>query len=130
VLIEGEDLDDPVADEVRGLSDGHLVLRRSLAERGRLPPLDPVASLSRVMDELVSPDHAEAARHVRGLVAHYEQKRELVELGAYARHSDRLLDEALSALPDIERLLRQPRDEASPLPDTLAQLAALHARRS
>jgi type III secretion protein N (ATPase) len=125
VLVEGNDHDEPVADEVRGLIDGHLVLDRALAERGHFPPLDVVKSLSRVMNDVCSPPHRKAAQRVRGWLAHYERKRDLVELGAVSRGADPLLDEALAKLPQIEALLRQTRDEHEPLASTIARLIAM-----
>src|SRR5207245_6766205 len=89
VLVEGGDMDEPIADEVRGVLDGHVVLDRTIAARGRYPAVDPTVSLSRVMDSVVSPAHRDAARRLRALVACYEAKRDLVLLGAYARGSDK-----------------------------------------
>jgi type III secretion protein N (ATPase) len=111
VLVEGSDMDEPIADEVRGVLDGHVVLDRATAARGRYPAVDVTASLSRVMDGIVPKEHREAARKLRSLVATYEAKRDLVALGAYAKGSDRDLDEAIAKMPRIEQFLRQdPRD--------------------
>src|SRR5579872_4988984 len=107
VLVEGGDLDEPVADEVRGILDGHVVLDRGLAARGRYPAIDVCASLSRVMDRLVSSEHRAAARRLRALVAVHEAKRDLVTLGAHAKGRDPELDEALARMPRIEAFLRQ-----------------------
>jgi type III secretion protein N (ATPase) len=107
VLVEGNDLDEPVSDEARGLLDGHLVLDRALAQRGHFPPIDVPHSLSRLMESVVAPAHHEAAKHVRALLSHYYAKRDLVELGATPRGADPLLDRALAKLPAIEALLRQ-----------------------
>jgi len=124
VLVEGGDMDEPVADEVRGILDGHVVLDRTVAARGRYPAVDVTASLSRVMDSIVTPAHRDAARRLRALVATYEAKRDLVVLGAYAKGSDRELDEALAKMPSVEAFLRQESDMRSPLQSTIAQLAA------
>jgi type III secretion protein N (ATPase) len=107
VLVEGGDLDEPVADEVRGILDGHVVLDRALAGRGRYPAIDVCASLSRVMDRVVSSDHRAAARRFRSIVSTYEAKRDLVTLGAHARGRDPELDEALARMPRVEAFLRQ-----------------------
>jgi type III secretion protein N (ATPase) len=117
-------MDEPVADEVRGILDGHVVLDRLLAARGRYPAVDVTSSLSRVMDSIVTPAHRDAARRLRALVATYEAKRDLVVLGAYAKGSDRELDEALAKMPSVEAFLRQESDMRSPLQSTIAQLAA------
>lgn len=125
VLVEGNDLDEPVADEVRGLIDGHLVLDRTRAERGVFPALDPVKSMSRLMNEIAAPPHRKAAQQLRAWLAHYELKRDLVELGAVSKGADPLLDVALAKLPSIEALLRQPREERSDLAATIARLLAM-----
>jgi type III secretion protein N (ATPase) len=125
ILVEGNDLDEPVADEVRGLIDGHLVLDRTLAERGHFPPIDVVKSLSRVMNEIVAPPHRKAAQQVRAWLSHYERKRDLVELGAVSKGADPLLDQALSKLPGIEALLRHTRDERTDFATTIARLIAM-----
>ena len=122
VLVEGGDMDEPIADEVRGILDGHVVLDRTIAARGRYPAVDPTVSLSRVMDAVVGPEHRDAARKLRALVAHYEAKRDLVMLGAYAKGSDAKLDEALARMPKIEQFLAQsPQDRVS-MDDTVALL--------
>jgi ATP synthase in type III secretion protein N len=125
VLVEGNDLDEPVADEVRGLIDGHLVLDRSLAERGQFPPIDVVKSLSRVMNEIIAPPHRKAAQQLRAWLAHYERKRDLVELGAVSTGADPVLDKALTKLPQIEALLRQAREEQGEFAATIARLIAM-----
>jgi len=124
VLVEGGDLDEPVADEVRGILDGHVVLDRPLAARGRYPAVDVTVSLSRLMDAIVPAAHRDAARKLRSLVATYEAKRDLVVLGAYAKGSDRELDEALAKISAVESFLRQEPTTCSPLESTVAQLAA------
>ncbi|MDQ3370963.1 MAG: FliI/YscN family ATPase [Myxococcota bacterium] len=111
VLVAGNDLDEPIADEVRGLLDGHIVLDRRLAQRGHFPPIDVVASASRLMGRVVAPRHAEAAARVRARLAIYEEHRDLITLGAYQAGRDRALDAAVAAYPAIERVLRQRRDE-------------------
>jgi type III secretion protein N (ATPase) len=124
VLVEGGDMDEPIADEVRGILDGHVVLDRGVAARGRYPAVDVGVSLSRVMDAVVAPAHREAARRLRALIATYEAKRDLVALGAYAKGSDKALDEAIARMPAIEAFLRQDAGEGSSLKATLDALAA------
>ena len=125
VLVEGGDLDEPIADEVRGVLDGHIVLDRAVASRGRYPAIDVPGSLSRVMDAIATPEHRDAARRLRSLVALYEAKRDLVSLGAYSRGSDPALDEAILKMPRIEAFLGQaPSEAAGALPETVAALAA------
>jgi ATP synthase in type III secretion protein N len=124
VLVEGGDMDEPVADEVRGILDGHVVLDRAVAARGRYPAVDVTMSLSRAMDFIVAKEHREGARRLRSLIATYEAKRDLVTLGAYAKGSDRDLDEAIARLPRIEAFLQQDPNDRSPLDSTVAALAA------
>jgi type III secretion protein N (ATPase) len=125
VLVEADDHDEPVADELRGLLDGHVVLSRELALRGRHPAIDVTRSLSRLFGRLVTPEHRAAAERVRSLVARYEDKRDLVLLGAYKHGSDAELDLALERLPKIEAFLAQRDDERSSWQDTLRGLCAL-----
>lgn len=122
VLVEGGDMDEPIADEVRGILDGHVVLDRAVAARGRYPAVDPTVSLSRVMDPIVTDAQRSAARRMRALLAHYEAKRDLVMLGAYAKGSDAELDEAIAKMPKIEQFLRQSPSDRVPFEETVALL--------
>jgi flagellar biosynthesis/type III secretory pathway ATPase len=123
--VEGEDFDEPIADEVRGILDGHIVLSRALAERGHYPAIDVVSSLSRVMPKLVSREHRAAAKALRSSVASYEEKRDLIVLGAYKRGSDRAVDQALKCRGQVEAYLQQAPDEVEPFTTTLASLTAI-----
>lgn len=125
VLVEGGDMEEPIADEVRGILDGHVVLDRALAARGRFPAIDPLVSLSRVMDGIVTPEHRDAAARLRAALALYESKRDLVTLGAYKKGSDPKLDQVLSRIEPIEAFLKQRRDERVGLAETTSQLAKL-----
>lgn len=125
VLVAGNDMDEPIADEVRGLVDGHIVLERRLAQRGHFPPVDVVASVSRLMPKLIDPAHAEAAGRVRARLAIYEENRDLIVLGAYQQGRDRQIDDAVAAYPAIERVLRQQREESTDLPRAVSLLQGL-----
>jgi type III secretion protein N (ATPase) len=125
VLVAGNDMDEPIADEVRGLVDGHLVLERRLAQRGHFPPVDVVASVSRLMSRIVDPVHAEAAARVRTRLAIYEEHRDVITLGAYQQGRDRQIDDAVAAYPGIERVLRQRKDETADLAATRSLLNGL-----
>ncbi|MEM9863953.1 MAG: FliI/YscN family ATPase [Myxococcota bacterium] len=125
VLVEGGDMDEPIADEVRGILDGHVVLDRALGARGRWPAVDVLASLSRVMDAVASAEHIEHAQAVRGHLAAYEEKRDLITLGAYKKGSDRRVDEAIRRIERIEAFLRQSKHEAAALDATLRALRDL-----
>lgn len=124
VLVEGDELDEPIADEVRGVLDGHIVLSRALAERGHYPAIEVGASLSRLMERVVSGEHLQAARQLRALIAARESKRDLVAMGAYREGSDPELDRALRRWPAIERFLRQ---DPGSLSSSAETLQALHA---
>jgi len=110
VLVEGGDMDEPIADEVRGILDGHIVMDRRIAARGHYPAIDVPGSLSRVMDAIAKAGHLQAARKLRALIATYEEKRDLITLGAYAKGSDPRVDRAIAALPELERFLCQGAD--------------------
>jgi type III secretion protein N (ATPase) len=125
VLVAGDDLEEPVADEVRALLDGHIVLARALGERNHWPAIDVLASLSRVMDFVVDDEHRLAAARVRELIAAYEQKRDLILLGAYQPGSEPRVDAALAKRDAIAGFLRQGRDEFSPSAETRRRLLAL-----
>lgn len=125
VLADGDDASDPVVDTARAIMDGHILLSRSLAERGHYPAIDVPASLSRVMDDLVTHEIAGAARRLRSLIAAREQSRDLVMMGAYRAGSDPLLDTALAMSGAIDTFLTQPRGAAEDLAASHAGLLAL-----
>jgi type III secretion protein N (ATPase) len=127
VLVAGNDLDEPIADEVRGLLDGHFVLERRLAEAGRYPAVDVLASLSRSMPAVTSAEHRAHAARLRALLGAHERVRDLVAVGAYRRGGDAEADLALDRLPAIEAFLRQPSGEGAPFEETLARLSELGA---
>lgn len=122
VLVEGSDMEEPIADEVRGILDGHIVLERKLAARGHYPAIDVLASLSRVMPQVAGKPQRSAAERARALLAAYEEKRDLIALGAYSKGSDPRLDQAIAALPELERFLRQ---DAGVVEASVATLQAL-----
>jgi len=128
VLVEGGDMDEPIADEVRGILDGHIVLDRAVAARGRYPAIDVTKSVSRVADRVTSPEHRRAARRIRALLGTYEDRRDLVTLGAYASGSDARLDLAIRAMPELERFLAQTPAESSSFETTRARLLELEQR--
>lgn len=111
VLVEGDNMNEPVADAARGLLDGHVVLTRKLAARGHFPAIDVLDSLSRLESELLAPETLQAARRVRGLLGKLEESRELVAVGAYRPGADTHLDVALSLERDMLRFLQQRQDE-------------------
>jgi type III secretion protein N (ATPase) len=127
VLVAGGDLDEPIADEVRGILDGHVVLDRRLAARGHFPAIDVLESVSRLMPAVAAPEHRAAATRLREMLAGYERQRDLVALGAYRRGADPAADAALDRLPAIESFLRQGTGEAEPYPRIVARLLEIVA---
>ena len=127
VLADGDSQDDPVVDTARSILDGHIVLSRDLAQRGQYPAIDIGASLSRVMNDIVAPDHARAARDFRALAASYEANRDLVLMGAYRAGADPLLDRAIAMHPQLVAFLTQEARSTVPLAASAATLAALMA---
>jgi flagellum-specific ATP synthase len=125
VLADGDDHDDPVVDTARSILDGHVVLSRELAQRGQYPAVDIAASLSRVMADIVAPEHAALAREFRALVASYEANRDLVLMGAYRAGADPLLDRAIAMHEALSRFLSQPARSTVALEDSVAALTAL-----
>lgn len=125
VLAEGDMGSDPVADEVRSILDGHLVLSQKLAQRGQFPAIDPLTSLSRVMPLVTSPQHRADAQRLRQLLVKYDEIELLVQLGEYQSGSDPDADEAIARMPSIRAFLGQRVDEASAASETLAALHAL-----
>ena len=125
VLIEGSDMEEPIADEVRGVLDGHVVMDRAIAARGRYPAVDVTVSLSRVMDQVVTREHRDAARAVRGLIGAFEAKRDLIALGAYAKGSDQAVDRAIAKMPAIDALLSQHAEQRATFDEAIAGLQAI-----
>ena len=127
VLVDGDDFDEPVADALRGTLDGHIILSRALAEAGRFPPVDPLASLSRLAPNASASEELELARQLRRLISLYEETRDLRLLGAKAG-TDPELDKAVALVPQIyEALVQTP--SAAPSTDAFAELAAVLAGR-
>lgn len=107
VLTEGDDQQDPIADAARAILDGHVVLSRRLAESGHYPAIDIEASISRVMPDITSPEHQQAARRFKQIWSTYEQNRDLISIGAYTRGSDPAIDQAIEWQPRLMQFLQQ-----------------------
>src|SRR5690606_25739952 len=105
VLVDGDDENEPIADAVRGLLDGHVWLSRKLAGRGHYPAIDVLASISRLMNDIVPSSHREAALTVRRLLSVYAENEDLLSIGAYRRGSNRTLDTAVEMREAIDGLL-------------------------
>jgi flagellum-specific ATP synthase len=125
VLVENDDLTDPVADSARSLLDGHIVLSRKLADRGHYPAVDILQSISRLMPAVVSDEHVLAARKLKEIYATYTDAEDLINIGAFAPGSNRRIDGAISLIDRINEFLVQPVRQKTAFGDTVRQLAAI-----
>ncbi len=123
VLTEGDDHNDPIADAARAILDGHIVLSRDLADAGHYPAIDIEASISRVMVDVVAPEHEQAARRFKQMYSTYRQNRDLINVGAYQAGSDARVDEAIQMNPQLTNFLRQNMQESVDWNNSLAGLA-------
>jgi len=125
VLVEGDDMDDPIADSVRSIVDGHIVLSRKLAHKGHFPAIDILQSASRVMRAVTSPEHQKWAQKLRENLATYAEAEDLINIGAYKVGSNPRIDKAVKLIEGINEFLRQRIDERSDLTKTLRDLQGL-----
>ncbi|WP_198243660.1 flagellar protein export ATPase FliI [methane-oxidizing endosymbiont of Gigantopelta aegis] len=125
VLAEGDDTNDPIADAARGVLDGHIVLSRELAESGHYPAIDIEASISRVMADIVEPDHQQKARKLKQLYSIYQQNKDLISVGAYQPGSDPRIDYAIAKNNEILAFLQQDMNEAVDISRSLTELSQL-----
>ena len=125
VLVEGDDMTEPVADAARGILDGHIVLSRKLAERVHFPAIDVLGSISRVADQVSDQNHMNARRHVSRLLAAYREAEELIQIGAYAKGSNPDVDAAIAMRGAIDAFLKQGAHERNEYPRTLRSLIEL-----
>lgn len=125
VLVEGDDLNDPVADTCRSILDGHIVLNRELAMAGHYPAIDVTASLSRAMNRVVDREHADRANRVRHLMSVHHKAENLLNIGAYVKGSNQDIDESIARIDAINGFLKQRPDEASDYGATLSMMEGL-----
>ncbi|HPF16163.1 MAG TPA: flagellar protein export ATPase FliI [Thermotogota bacterium] len=111
VLVEGDDFNEPISDTVRGVVDGHIILSRSLAESNHYPAIDVLASISRLMTEIVDREHMSASRKLKDLMAVYNDAKDLIDIGAYKSGSDLKIDKAIELINPINQFLRQEVEE-------------------
>jgi FliI/YscN family ATPase len=107
ILVEGDDMTEPISDATRGILDGHVILSRKLAQKAHYPAIDVLDSVSRVADDVTTPAHQQARRHLLRLLAVYRDVEDLVQIGAYAKGSNPEADIAIELYPAINELLKQ-----------------------
>jgi len=122
VLVEADDMNDPIADSVRAILDGHIVLSRALAEANHYPAIDVLMSISRLMNDVAAPRHRELAAKLRALLATYRKAEDLVNIGAYVAGSNPKIDEALKRIDGINSFLRQAPHQAVPFETMLKEM--------
>ncbi len=125
ILVEGDDHNEPISDAARGILDGHIVMEREIADRGRYPAINVLKSISRSMPAALTPQQNEIIKRAKQIITSYENMAELIRLGAYRRGSDPNVDEAIAIYPEIEEFLAQDKDESTSIDESFARLAAI-----
>ena len=125
ILVEGDDMNEPVADAARGILDGHIVMDRAIADRGRYPAIDILKSVSRSMPECLDKKQADIVKRARTLISTYEDMAELIRLGAYRKGSDPKVDEAIQYYDEIEAFLTQQKSEQTSIDDGFKRLSEI-----
>ncbi|ASB89615.1 flagellar protein export ATPase FliI [Bacillus sonorensis] len=128
VLVDGDDMNEPIADTVRGILDGHIVLDRNLANKGQFPAINILKSISRVMGNISEKEHTNAANRFRELLSTYQNSEDLISIGAYKKGSSREIDEAIQFHPKLISFLKQDVDEAASMEDSISFLKSLTGR--
>jgi flagellum-specific ATP synthase len=127
VLVEGDDINDPVCDTVRGIIDGHIMLSRKIAAMNHFPAIDVLGSVSRLFTEICDPEHMQAAGKVRELMATYQDAKDLIDVGAYERGANPKIDLAIELMPDINGFLKQSVKDIVSLDSTVTRLKQMMA---
>ncbi|AAD35310.1 ATP synthase [Thermotoga maritima MSB8] len=128
VLVEADDFNEPISDTVRSIVDGHIILSRRLAESNHYPAVDVLASVSRLMNDIVTEEHREAANRLRSLMSAYESAKDLIEIGAYKSGTNPLVDKAVEMKDEIDSFLKQGVFEKASFEETLQKLLDLYLR--
>ncbi len=128
VLVEADDFNEPISDTVRSIVDGHVILSRELAEANHWPAIDVLMSISRLMPEVVSEEHYDAASKVKNIMAVYKSSKDLIEVGAYKKGTNPKLDLAIELMDEINAFLRQGMYEKAPFEETLDKLFSISAK--
>ncbi len=124
ILVEADDMNEPIADSCRAILDGHVVLSRDLASQGHYPAVDVLQSVSRVMPDIASSEHLEAAGKVRAVLSTVKSVEDLLAIGAYVKGSNPRVDQALEKIDSVNGFLRQGREERSSWPQTMEKMEA------
>jgi flagellum-specific ATP synthase len=125
VLVEGDDLNDPIADSIRAILDGHIVLSRDLANRGHYPAIDILHSISRLLPDLAARDELDTVHRTVSMLSVYSSSKDLIEVGAYRAGTNQKLDKAIQLLPDLEKYLCQEPTESIPRAQAISELDAI-----
>jgi flagellum-specific ATP synthase len=128
VLVEGDDLDEPVSDAMRAILDGHIVLSRAIANKNHYPAIDVLASISRVMTDVIAKEHNVSAKRLLTLMAEYRNVEDLITIGAYAKGSNPDVDKSLLIMADLNQFLRQNVNDKSSIQDTVQALMKITAK--
>lgn len=123
VLVDGDDMDEPIADAARSILDGHIILSRKIAARGQYPAVDVLYSLSRLFREITTPAHQAAAQRMRQILATYDEVADLIQLGMYQKGASPAVDEAIQLMPSILAFLKQEIGTSTPFPEMLEQIS-------
>ncbi len=126
VLVDGDDMNEPITDAARGILDGHIVLSRKLANKNNYPAIDILQSVSRVMNEVVTKDHKNNANYLRSIVATYRDSEDLINIGAYSKGSNEEIDEAIAKMKDVNTFLTQEVDEVFDMNEVKDSLSRIH----
>jgi flagellum-specific ATP synthase len=119
VLVEGDDMNEPISDTVRSIIDGHVMLSRKVAQKNHYPAIDVLASISRLMNDIASPEHKQAAGRMRNLMAVYDSNADLISIGAYRSGTNPELDDAIAHIDKINQLLQQRVEEKCTFDETV-----------
>lgn len=129
VLVEADDMNEPISDAVRAILDGHVVLSRSLAAQNQYPPVDILESVSRCMIDIVTPEHKQLANKLKEIISVYKNAEDLINIGAYAKGSNPQIDYAIEKIGDIRKFLIQGIEEKTEYNDTISYMAELFAEK-
>jgi flagellum-specific ATP synthase len=125
VLVEGDDVNEPIADTVRGVLDGHIWLSRRIAERNHFPAIDVLGSISRLFTEITDEQHQASAANMRNLMSTYKENEDLINIGAYEKGSNANIDKSINLKGEIDKFLKQGKKEATPFPQTVQHLNSI-----